>query len=137
MSYSQRIAGEKDRVVSVTTDMGEKWTKNPSSRTVLTEPICMRSLLGDVYISGGREKSILLFSNPNVKKSSRRNIIIKVSFNEGLFWPEEYFLLLDEGTCRGNSCLTTIDENTIGIIYKSSHANLVFESISLQELFEK
>ncbi|HRU57475.1 MAG TPA: sialidase family protein, partial [Bacteroidales bacterium] len=58
------------------------------------------------------------------------------SFDDGLTWPEEYYFLLDEGTGRGYSCLTSVDERTIGILYESSQADLVFESIPLEELLK-
>jgi len=136
MRYGQRKTGETGRAVVVTTDMGETWTEHPSSRTLLTEPVCIGSLLRHVFKSGGIEKSILLFSNPGVEKNPRRNITIKVSFDEGMTWPEEYFFLLDEGAGRGYSCLAPVDENTIGILYESSQADLVFESIPLNELLK-
>lgn len=59
---------------------------------------------------------------------------IKVSFDDGTTWPEEYWLLLDEGNSRGYSCLTSIGENSIGILYEGSTADLVFESIPLEEI---
>ena len=46
-------------------------------------------------------------------------------------------MLLDEGYNRGYSCLTSIDENTIGIIYEGSTSDMVFESIPLGELIDK
>ncbi len=60
---------------------------------------------------------------------------IKVSFDEGKTWPEKYWLLLDElPLIGGYSCLTSINNNTIGILYEGSQANLTFESIKLKEL---
>ncbi|MCK4678954.1 MAG: exo-alpha-sialidase [Bacteroidales bacterium] len=52
-------------------------------------------------------------------------------------WVEKYCLLLDEGYNRGYSCLTSIDENTIGIFYEGSQAHMTFESIPLNELINK
>jgi len=54
--------------------------------------------------------------------------------DDGKTWPEKYWLLLDEGNSRGYSCLTSINENTIGILYEGSRADMVFESITLGEL---
>jgi sialidase-1 len=79
------------------------------------------------------EKSILLFSNPNTK-TGRHRMTIKVSLDDGKTWPEKYWLLLDEGNSYGYSCLTSIDENTIGILYEGSQAHITFESIPLKEL---
>jgi sialidase-1 len=77
----------------------------------------------------------LLFSNPNTK-TDRHHMTIKVSLDDGLTWPEKYWLLLDEGNSRGYSCLTSIDENTIGILYEGSQADMTFESIPLKEILQ-
>ncbi|MNU06311.1 hypothetical protein D3C72_2514710 [compost metagenome] len=51
-------------------------------------------------------------------------------------WPKDRKILLDEMKSRGYSCLTSIDENTIGIVYESSQADLVFQTIKLSELLK-
>ncbi|MCU0379322.1 MAG: glycoside hydrolase, partial [Bacteroidales bacterium] len=126
-----------NRVVVVTHDLGETWTEHPTSRNTLPEPVCMGSLHKHVYTVDGEKRSVLLFSNPNVSKNPRMKTTIKVSFDEGMTWPEKYWMLLDEGYNRGYSCLTSIDENTIGIIYEGSTADMTFESIPLGELIDK
>ncbi len=137
MRYGQRKPGEKGRKVFTTNNLGETWSEHPSSGKILTEPVCMGSLIKHTYTEHGNNKEILLFSNPNVERNPRKNITIKVSFDHGTTWPEKYYMLLDEGTGRGYSCLTSINEKTIGILYESSQANLVFESIPLEELINK
>ncbi|MDF2191697.1 sialidase family protein [Paraflavitalea sp. CAU 1676] len=52
----------------------------------------------------------------------------------GLTWVDSKKILLDEGKSRGYSCLTSIDNNTIGILYESSMADMVFQQIALKEL---
>ena len=124
------------RVVVTTNDLGQSWTEHSSSRSALIEPTCMASLHKHVYNEDGKEKSILLFSNPNTK-SGRHHMTLKVSFDDGKTWPEEYWILLDEGKSRGYSCITSIDENTIGILYEGSQSDLTFESISLDEILNE
>ncbi|HRR17044.1 MAG TPA: exo-alpha-sialidase [Bacteroidales bacterium] len=136
MRYGQRQKGETGRAVAVTSDLGKTWREHTSSRNTLREPVCMASLLKHEYSLNGEKKHVLVFSNPDVESPPRRNITIKVSFDDGLTWPEEYYFLLDEGTGRGYSCLTSVDERTIGILYESSQADLVFESIPLEELLK-
>jgi len=121
------------RVVCTTRDLGMTWEEHPTSRSSLIESTCMGSLHRHRYHVNGEKKSILLFSNPNTK-TGRHHMTIKVSFDNGKTWPEENWLLLDEGKSRGYSCLTSIDENTIGILYEGSTADLVFESIPLEEI---
>jgi sialidase-1 len=121
------------RAVFVTKDLGKTWEQHSSHHGALPEPTCMASLYKHTYEKGN--KSLLLFSNPN-SKYQRDHITVKVSFDDGQTWPEENWLLLDAGKGRGYSCLTSVDENTIGIVYESSQADLVFQQIALDELIE-
>ncbi|QNL51684.1 exo-alpha-sialidase [Olivibacter sp. SDN3] len=106
------------RAVAVTVDLGETWQVHPSNHGALPEPTCMGSL--------HKHDDILLFSNPN-NKLKREDITIKASLDEGMSWPEERQLLIDEWNGRGYSCLTSIDREHIGILYESSQADLVFQ----------
>lgn len=137
MRYKSAKGNVNHRAVAVTRDMGQTWQEHPTSGVGLPEPVCMGSLLKYVYRESGEKKSILLFSNPNVGKNPRMKTTIKVSFDDGMTWPQEYWLLLDEGYNSGYSCLTSIDANTIGIIYECSQSDLAFESIPLAELLHK
>ena len=123
------------RVVVTTRDLGKTWEEHSSSRSALLESTCMASLHKHIYRENGEEKSILLFSNPNTK-TGRHHMTLKVSFDDGKSWPEKYWLLLDEGNSRGYSCLTSIDENTIGILYEGSRSDMTFESIPLKEILK-
>ena len=62
---------------------------------------------------------------------------IKVSLDNGATWPEKYWMLLDQKSGRGYSCLTSIDEQTIGILYEGGQADMVFQKIALSELINK
>lgn len=75
----------------------------------------------------------LLFSNPN-SLHGRRRLTIKASPDRGQSWPQEHQLLLDEGSSAGYSCMTMIDEQTIGILYEGSQAQLTFQRVPLSEL---
>lgn len=121
------------RAVFITHDLGQSWERHPTHHGALPEPTCMASLYKHQYDNG--TKSILLFSNPN-SRYQRDHITVKVSFDDGLTWPKEHWLLLDKGKGRGYSCLTSIDENTIGIVYEGSQADLTFQQISLDELMQ-
>lgn len=123
------------RAVSITKDLGMTWEEHPSNRSALQEPICMASLLKVDANHNCIGKDILLFSNPNTTKN-RNHITLKASLDGGNTWPEKYQLLLDEGEGWGYSCLTMIDEETIGILYESSVAHMTFQTISLKELIE-
>ncbi|MGI6074521.1 MAG: exo-alpha-sialidase [Fermentimonas sp.] len=131
-----RNRGNEDvngRSVFITKDMGETWTEHHTSRKALIEPTCMGSLHKHTYKEKGEDKSVLLFVNP-ASKSKRNNITLKVSFDDGNTWLEDNSILLDEYSGRGYSCITSVDESTIGILYESSQADMVFQTISLEEI---
>ena len=78
----------------------------------------------------------MFFSNPN-DKSQRINLTIKVSFDEGNTWPQKNWITLDEYKSAGYSCLTSIDDNTLGVLYESSQADLVFQQINIEEILKQ
>jgi sialidase-1 len=131
-----RNRGNEDvngRTIATTTDLGETWTEHPTSRKALIEPTCMASLHKHVYQENDVEKSILLFVNP-ASTSKRDNITLKVSYDDGNTWPEDKRILLDEYDGRGYSCITSVNDSTIGILYESSQADMVFQTVSLEEI---
>jgi sialidase-1 len=123
------------RAVAITTDLGKTWKEHPSSRSVLQEPVCMASLISVKAEDNIIGKDILLFSNPNTTKG-RNNITIKASLDGGLTFPTEYDVLLDEDYGWGYSCLTMIDEETVGILYESSVAHMTFQAVKLTDLIK-
>tara|TARA_R110002020_G_scaffold184120_1_gene380939 strand:- start:23393 stop:25090 length:1698 start_codon:yes stop_codon:yes gene_type:complete len=125
------------RAIAVTDDMGKSWTEHPTSRGALIEPVCMASLHKHTYTdSEGKEKSILLFSNPN-SKEKRIKQTIKVSLDNGKSWPQEYWVELDRGQGAGYSCLTSVDNDNIGILYEGSQAQMTFQLLSISEILKR
>lgn len=124
------------RSVYTTTDLGKTWQKHTTSRTnVLQEPTCMASLIKETFIVNGKEKKLVLFSNPNTKRG-RNHMTIKASFDDGNSWPENVQLLLDEGSGYGYSCLTKIDDYTVGILYEGSRASMTFQAIPIRAIIK-
>lgn len=122
------------RAIAVTRDLGESWTTHSTSHKALIEPVCMASIIRHDYQSGGKDQSVLLFSNPN-SKTLRHHMTIKHSHDDGMNWSDTASsLLLDEFKSRGYSCLTSIDSETVGILYESSQADMVFQAIRLKDL---
>jgi len=120
------------RAIFITADLGKTWTEHPTSHQSLIEPVCMASLHKHTYSVNGTKKEVILFSNPN-SKYQRIKQTIKMSFDGGNSWPEDKWILLDEGKGRGYSCITSIDNNTIGIVYEGSRADLIFQKIDLSD----
>jgi sialidase-1 len=123
----------ESRAISTTTDFGKTWTEHPSNRSALRDPVCMASLIKVRAKDNVLNKDILLFSNPNTIKG-RRNITIKASLDYGVTWLESNQLLLDEDPGWGYSCMTMIDNETVGILYESSVAHITFQAIKLADI---
>lgn len=124
------------RAVYTTTDLGKTWKEHESSRTALREPVCMASLISVEAKDNSLNKDILLFSNPDTTQG-RYNITIKMSLDGGYTWSKEHQVLLDEEHGWGYSCLTMVDEDTVGILYESSVAHMTFQTVKLSELIGK
>lgn len=124
------------RAVAITRDMGQTWSEHPTSRSALPEPVCMASLIRADELTNNRDNRILLFSNPAVSDKPRRNMTIQVSLDEGATWSIRGRVLLDEGISAGYSCMTMIDDKTIGILYEGSRAHLTFQRILLNNLLQ-
>lgn len=96
----------------------------------------MGSIHRHTYHKNGEKKTILLFCNPS-SKIRRDKITLKASLNDGKTWSEKQTILLDEYRGWGYSCITSVDENTIGILYESSQSQLVYQQVNLNELIRK
>lgn len=131
-----RIEKENGRRICVTSDLGESWMEHPTSRNALIEPVCMGCIHRHAYKENGMEKSLLLFSNPD-SKTDRNHMSVKVSFDDGNTWPEEHKIVLDEYNSFGYSCITSVNDSVIGILYESSQAQMVFQQIQLKELLPR
>jgi sialidase-1 len=123
------------RAISVTKDLGKTWMVHQTSNSALTEPNCMASLISADLRVNGKNQKVLFFSNPN-HNSKRSDMTIKTSLDEGLSWPEKYQIKLNGETGYGYSCLTMVDEKTVGILYEGTK-DLYFQKISVDELISK
>lgn len=124
------------RAIATTTDLGNTWTEHPSSRKALPEPVCMASLIHVPAKDNVLGQDILLFSNPNTTQG-RHSMTVKASLDGGMTWPDEYQLLIDAGDSWGYSCLSMIDPETVGILYESSTAHMLFQRIRLTDIIRK
>jgi sialidase-1 len=124
------------RAIAVTNDLGKNWTEHATSHNALIEPVCMASLYRHVYWNGkGEGINMLFFSNPN-SKDKRHKQTIKVSLDNGGTWPEKYWVELDGGQGAGYSCLTSVNNGTIGILYEGSQAQMTFQLLSIRDMLD-
>lgn len=122
------------RVVMTTRDMGKTWQKHETSERSLIEPgSCMASLIDVDNEVGKNVGNWLLFSNPDSSRG-RHHLTVKASPDRGMTWPKEHRLLLDEGNSAGYSCMSMIDEKTVGILYEGSRVHMTFQRIPLVDL---
>lgn len=125
------------RRISTTTDLGMTWTEHPTSRKALIEPTCMASFHKHKYVDAhGNKTSLLLFANPN-SHSIRDSLTLKVSFDDGQTWPQKHWILFDQFRSAGYSSIASVDNNTIGILYESSLADLVYLQFKLEEIVKE
>jgi len=120
------------RAVTITKDLGKTWEIHPSSNSALPEPNCMASLIATDLTFDGADKRVLFFSNPN-NKDHRTNMTIKASLDEGMTWPDAYQLELNETDGFGYSCMTMVNENTVGILYEGVK-ELYFQSVPVSDI---
>ena len=111
--------------VFTTTDLGETWTEHASSHNALQEPVCMGSL--------HRHGKYLLFSNPD-DTHQRNNLRITWSDDEGNTWNNGP--VVNSGVSFGYSCLTSVNESTIGILWEGTDAQMMYKAIPLEEILQ-
>lgn len=102
------------RTVAVTKDLGKTWQPHSTDRSALREPVCMASLLK--WQPPGRDE-LLWFSNPDTT-GGRRAMTVKLSTDDGMTWPEQFHRLYDSRNCMGYSCLSSVDDTHIGVLYE-------------------
>ena len=125
---------ENGRLVAITRDLGQTWEEHPTSGHVLTEPTCQGSILKHMYRKAdGSQEELLFFFNPN-DPDKRVHHSIRCSHDEGMTWPE--VLEVDEGQGAGYSCMVSVDNETIGVIYEGSGANLVYQQIKIPDIID-
>ena len=61
---------------------------------------------------------------------------IKASLDQGLTWPEELQVELNAESGYGYSCMSMVDENTIGIVYEGVR-ELFFQKIKIEEILKE
>lgn len=120
------------RAVATTTDLGKTWTTHKSSNSALQEPNCMASIISANLEINGKMQQVLFFSNPD-SKTERNHMTIKASLDGGLTWPQTYQVELNSEAGYGYSCMSMVDNKTIGILYEGVK-NLYFQKIPVTDL---
>lgn len=116
------------RTVAFSSDGGETWTTNKPDYA-LSDPTCQASILHAMI----NNEHSLFFSN--AASSSRINMTIKKSSDNGTTWPYSY--VVNSGP-SAYSDIVMVSENEIGILYERGTNNpyekISFEKINVQKI---
>ena len=108
--------GRNRRAQAVSKDGGKSWT-TPEDVSDLIEPVCQASVVRYSWPAQD-QKSILVFSNPAA--TSRVNMTVKLSYDEGESWPVSRTLY--EGPSAYSS-LTVLPNGQVGCLYERGEEN--------------
>ena len=133
LMLSMRTFGVKNpyRRVFISKDMGETWQPHPSDNTLL-DPVCQASLLKVPAGENILRQDLLFFSNPASGTNERTHFTLRASTDLGMTWP--FSMMLDEEFGWGYGCIAPVDEETVGVLYESSTAQIVFQKIKIRDL---
>lgn len=116
------------RLVSRSRDGGASWSE-PVRDEQLIDPTCQASLIRFAW-PGDKEKSVLLFANPD-HLLKRHRTTVRASFDEGKTWPMSR--LIDGWS--GYTGLTRLADGRIGLIYERDRSQkITFVAIGLDSL---
>lgn len=124
-----RANGKGMRYVHVSNDEGRSWVSRPEPS--LIDPGCNGSITRYTSTKDGYKKNRLLFANAKMKKG-RKNMTVRVSYDEGKTWTEGKTIY------KGGSAyssLTILENGNIGLFFeKDGHKENPFVSFSLKWL---
>ena len=121
-----RTNGKKMRYVHISSDEGKTWETRPEPK--LIDPGCNGSIIRYTSIKDGYKKNRLLFSNAKMEKG-RKNMTVRVSYDEGITWTEGKTIYPGESAY---SDMTILENGDIGLFFeKDGHKENPFVSFSL------
>lgn len=124
------------RRVCTTGDLGKTWSEHATSRNALREPTCMASLHRHTGTDGnGNPCDVILFSNPD-HHARRINMTLKASLDDGATWDNAHSIIYDQTQGKGYSSITTVNDSTVGVLYESAIADLIFTTFNINELLK-
>lgn len=117
------------RYSHISRDRGTTW--KTKKEPTLVDPGCNASIIRYTSIEDGYKKNRLLFSNAN-SKDERKNMTIKLSYDEGKTWTESRSIY--KGSSAYSS-LTILKNGEIGLFFeKDEYKENVFVKMSLDYL---
>lgn len=128
---NSRVKAAGMRYVHTSADAGKTWTTRPEP--ALIDPACNASFIRYTNVADGYNKNRLLFSNAK-SKDARRNMTVRVSYDEGATWTEGKTIYAGDAAY---SSLTILDNGEIGLLFeKDDYRENVFVRFSLEWLMD-
>lgn len=127
MMVNSRMGGGS-RWVHISEDRGKTWVSK--KETQLPDPKCNGAILRYTSKKDGYAKDRLLFCNAG-SKSGRKNLTIRVSYDEGATWSAGK--VIDPGP-SAYSEITILKDGSIGVLYEPGYKSLRFVRFSLEDL---
>lgn len=126
---NSRVNGKGTRLVHLSSDEGKTWQSRAD--TSLIDPGCNASLIRYTSIKEGADKNRLLFANAKMK-DDRRNMTIRISYDEGKSWTEGKTIY--EGSAAYSS-MTILPNGEVGLFFeKDNYQENVFVLLTLDWL---
>jgi hypothetical protein len=123
MNMRNADASQDYRALATSSDGGSTWSA-VTHDAALVEPICQASFLRYTLAADyGRNR--LLFSNP-ASTSSRVNLTVRLSYDEGQTWPVARTL---HAAAAAYSCLAALPDMSLGCLYEAG-ASSAYETIT-------
>jgi sialidase-1 len=126
MANMRKPHGFGYREVATTKDFGHSWL-GLSTDTTLIGPGCQASIINYDF----KGKSLLIFSN-SANKQGRKNMVVRVSDNEGRSWQKALPVYTGPSAY---SCLTQMQNGNVGLLFEAdNYSRIVFVEIPSRDL---
>ena len=125
---SRNHYGRGYRATATSSDLGKTWSRLRFD-TTLACPTCMASLMA-VEDPRDAQKQLLIFANPD-SKQGRRDGTVRISEDNGRRW--KWSKLIKPGS-YAYSCLTRLQDGSIGLFYEAGGGELHYMTLSLSYL---
>ena len=128
MNIRNQKGDVRERIVAISSNGGATWDTTYFDNH-LPDPVCQGSILN---IGTKKGKNILAFCNAADTKR-RNNLMLRISFDEGKTWEQNYLIDKDPDSNTGDytaySDIVKVARKTVGVLYeKAGYSKIVFTS---------
>jgi sialidase-1 len=120
LNFRNQKGDTRSRIVAVSSNGGESWDTAWFDKN-LPDPVCQGSIL---QVGKKNGKTILAFCNP-ADTVRRDNLTLRISFDEGRTWAENYLVEKApegyKGSYTAYSDIIVLSKNEIGVLYEKDN----------------